>query len=466
MFLKQDLRLVSLVGCLMMLFSCSSDIEADPNMEIYGNNLGKLDEVELRKEISLLMGKVLLDKESRDYALDYARFKNDNSESISLATLAGNESKIPMEEKVALNKARKLNAMAEPSSHTFRSNLITTYQAMNGQLPVMQQMMQIHNMSVEGATASLSRGASSIFDSEAFAKHEVYFPYEEEFNWEKVDQFAMSWAPKNLERGSSDAHLFNVNTKTYSKEPIRVDDDYAYRKPVVLVMPIFDKEDWVAVEPPPYIPTNRQYWLTKNVDHTKINQKDVLRVNVAKIRVLKHLSGWPSKSKVAVYRIYGDLKLNSDGSINEAGPKKYNVMYRQNVSRKQVRKGRWVTVNALFDDDWDIHENDQNFVFASVHNWGGKAKVEGNVKFGYDEEKKKYSFNPEFKIDFDIELGERTRFRFNHAISRRGALSQIVGDFGNGTYNETHEGKTVKYHVRKAGDLQYFLKLHYTDVPE
>ena len=59
MFLKQDLRLVSLVGCLMMLFSCSSDIEADPNMEIYGNNLGKLDEVELRKEISLLMGKVL-----------------------------------------------------------------------------------------------------------------------------------------------------------------------------------------------------------------------------------------------------------------------------------------------------------------------------------------------------------------------------------------------------------------------
>lgn len=464
--MKHNIKLASLVGSLLILFSCSNEIEVDPNMYLYDNTLGNLDEVELRKEISLLMGQVLLDKESRDFALDYAKFKNDNSESISLAALAGNESKIPMEEKVALHKARKLNALAEPSSSTFKSNVIATYHAMNGQLPVMQQMMQIHNMSVQGASASLGGGASSIFDSDAFAKHEIYFPYEEEFDWEKVNTFAMSWAPKNLERGSSDAHLFDVSTKTYSKDPIRVDDDYAYRKPVALIMPIFDDEDWVAIDPTPYIPPNKQYWLTQNVDHTKISQKDVLLVNVAKIKVLKHLSGWPSKSKVAVYRIYGDLKLNSDGSINEAGPKKYNVMYRQNVSRKQVRKGRWVTVNALFDDDWDVHENDQNFVFASVHNWGGKAKVKGNVKFGYDEEKKKYSFKPEFSIDFNIELGKRTRFRFNHAISRRGALSQIVGDFGNGTYNETHEGKIVKYHIRKAGDLQYFLKFHYTDVPE
>lgn len=373
-----------------------------------------------------------------------------------------------MEEKVALNKARKLNAMAEPSSHTFRSNLIATYQAMNGQLPVMQQMMQIHNMSVEGATASLGRGASSIFDSEAFAKHEVYFPYEEEFNWKKVDKFAMSWAPKNLERGSSDAHLFNVNTKTYSKVPIRVDDDYAYRKPVVLIMPIFEKEDWVAVDPRPYIPSNRQYWLTQNVDHTKISQKDVLLVNIAKIKIQKKkfLSSFPSKSKVAIYRIYGDLKLNEDGSINEAASKKYNVMYRQNVSRRQVRKEEWVTVNALFDDDWDMHENDQNFVFASVHNWGGKAKVKGAVNIGYDKDKKKYTVDPTFDIDFEYELDEHTRFRFNHAISRRGALSHIVGNYGHGTCDEVIDGKTVKYHVRKAGVLYYYLKLHYTDVPE
>ena len=160
--MKHNIKLASLVGSLLILFSCSNEIEVDPNMYLYDNTLGNLDEVELRKEISLLMGQVLLDKESRDFALDYAKFKNDNSESISLAALAGNESKIPMEEKVALHKARKLNALAEPSSSTFKSNVIATYHAMNGQLPVMQQMMQIHNMSVQGASASLGGGASSI----------------------------------------------------------------------------------------------------------------------------------------------------------------------------------------------------------------------------------------------------------------------------------------------------------------
>lgn len=471
MILKNHFNHVILVLTLILFISCSTEIEEDPNMQIYGNDFGKLDEVELRKEISLLMGNILLDKETRDYALNYARFKNDNSESISLAALAGNDSKIPLEERLALNRARELNAQAEPKLSSFKSKLIAAYHDMNAQLPVMQQMMHAYNMSVEGASANSDGGISSIFDTDAFANHEVYFPYEEEFEWEKIDKFAMSWAPKNLEKGSSQAHIFDVNKRTYLPSEITVDDDYAYRRPTLLIMPIlpeFDDGSEIGGGSPPYIKPNRQYWLTQNVDHTKISQKDVLLVNVAKIKIQKRkfLSSFPSKSKVAIYRIYGDLKLNSDGSINEAASKKYNVMYRQNVSRRQVRKEHWVTVNALFDDDWDMHENDQNFVFASVHNWGGKAKVKGTVSIGYDEDKKEYTVDPKFDIDFEYELDEHTRFRFNHAISRRGALSHIVGDYGHGTYDEIIDGKTVKYHVRKAGVLYYYLKLHYTDVPE
>jgi len=462
MFYKQNLKLASIAGCLMMLVSCSSEIEVDPNMEIYGNNLGKLDEVELRKEISLLMGKVLLDKESRDYALDYARFKNDNSESISLAALAGNESKIPLEEKVALNKARKLNAMAEPSSSTFRSNLIATYHTMNGQLPVMQQMMQIHNMSVEGATASLDGGASSIFDSDAFAKHEVYFPYEEEFDWEKVNTFAMSWAPKNLERGSSDAHLFDVNTRIYSKEPIRVDDDYAYRKPVVLIMPIFDKEDWVAIDPPPYIPTNRQYWLTQNVDHTKISQKDVLKTIIPRIRLTKHYSGWPSKSKIILYRISGDLSLNADGTIDSSKPGEHKLLDKYKFKRRDIRKGKWKEVNLIFDGDWDMHEADQQIVLFSYRHWDYKdSSAEGTVSIAYDSVKKKFVPEAKFAVNFKITLG-KVDLKYNNEISRRDALSHIVGDHGAGAYGENG----VNYTVRTADALSYYFKHYYTDVPE
>ena len=100
MILKNHFNHVILVLTLILFISCSTEIEEDPNMQIYGNDFGKLDEVELRKEISLLMGNILLDKESRDYALNYARFKNDDSESISLAALAGNDSKIPPRRKI------------------------------------------------------------------------------------------------------------------------------------------------------------------------------------------------------------------------------------------------------------------------------------------------------------------------------------------------------------------------------
>lgn len=462
MVLKNHFNHVILVLTLILFISCSTEIEEDPNMQIYGNDFGKLDEVELRKEISLLMGNVLLDKESRDYALNYARFKNDNSESISLAALAGNESKIPMEEKVALNKARKLNAMAEPSSHTFRSNLIATYQAMNGQLPVMQQMMQIHNMSVEGASASLGGGASSIFDTEAFANHEVYFPYEEEFDWDKVDKFAMSWAPEDLERGSSDAHLFNVNTKTYSKEPIRVDDDYAYRKPVVLVMPIFDDEDWVAVDPPPYIPSNRQYWLTQNVDHTKISQKDVLKTTIPRIKLTKHYSGWPSKSKIILYRVSGDLSLNSDGTIDLSKPGQHRLLNKFKFKRRDIRKKRWKTVNVIFDGDWDMHEADQQIVLFSYRHWDFRSSTaDGTVSIAYDSLKKKFVPEAKFSVKFKLTLG-KTDLKYNNEISRRDALSHIVGDHGAGIYNDNG----VNYTVRTADAMHYYLKHYYTDVPE
>lgn len=100
------------------------------------------------------MGNILLDKEAADFALDYARFKNDNSESISLAALIGNDAKIPLEEKAALSKARKLSAAVEPSSKDFRNTVIKAYHTMNGQLPVMEQMMQAQSLSSDGATAS------------------------------------------------------------------------------------------------------------------------------------------------------------------------------------------------------------------------------------------------------------------------------------------------------------------------
>ena len=92
--------------------------------------------------------------------------------------------------------------------------------------------MHNQSLSLESASARSDNSFFSILDTDAFADYELYFPYEEEFNWENVNTFAMSGL--HLERGSSDAHLFDRTTGTYDDDEIIVDDDYAYKKPTIL----------------------------------------------------------------------------------------------------------------------------------------------------------------------------------------------------------------------------------------
>ena len=468
----KPIHLLWLFVSLFTFFSCSSEIEDNEDGLFIGNDFANLDEIELRREISLLMGNVLLDKEAAGFALDYARFKNDNSESISLAALAGKKSKIPMEEKVALSKARKLNAVAEPSSEGFKSALITSYHTMNGQLPIMQQMMRNQSLSLEGASASSDNGFFSILDTDAFVDYELYFPYEEEFNWDNVETFAMSWAPENLEKGSSDAHLFNRTTGTYDVDQIIVDDDYAYKKPTIVLMPLPKREPGVEdIEVDEgyadgggdiYVDSDQQYWLTQNVDHTQISQNDVLRTIIPKIRLTRHYSGWPSKSKIILYRVSGDLNLNADGTINSTSSGVYKLLDRYKFKRSDIRDEEWKTVNITFDGDWDMHEYNQQIVlFAFRYSGYGTSTAEGTVSIGYDEETKQYVDEARITTSFSTSEG-RTRLKYNNSISRRDALSHIVGNFGAGTKSDGD----VSYTVRTADALEYYFKHHYTDVPE
>ena len=475
----KPIHLLWLFVSLFTFFSCSSEIEGDEDGLLIGNDFANYDEIELRREISLLMGNVLLDKEAANLALDYARFKNDNSESISLAALAGNESKIPMEEKVALRKARKLNTVAEPSNKGFKSTLITTFHAMNGQLPVIQQIMHNQSLSLESASASSDNSFFSILDTDAFADYELYFPYEEEFNWENVNTFAMSWAPENLERGSSDAHLFDRTTGTYDDDEIIVDDDYAYKKPTIVLMPlpkrepgieddeiyvpgIEDDEDYADGGDDIYVDPEEQYWLTQNVDHTQISQNDVLRTVIPKIKLTEHYSGWPSKSKIVLYRVSGDLNLNADGTINSTSSGVYKLLDRFKFKRSDIRDKEWKTVNITFDGDWDMHEYNQQIVlFAFRYSGYGTSTAEGTVSIGYDEETKQYVDEARITTSFSTSES-RTRLKYNNSISRRDALSHIVGNFGAGTKSDGG----VSYTVRTADALEYYFKHHYTDVPE
>lgn len=452
---------------LLTLFSCSDD---------FGKNHESLlldpqsitNELELRKEVSLLIGQVFLDANSRNYALDYSRFRNDDSESISLATLVGNQDNIPYLEKIALEEARAKKGFAEPLSNHFKTNIIATYNAMDHQLPMMQQMLYAQGFSEESLEANLNQGNGlhPIFQSDAFSDYELYFPYEDEFDWKRTTQYAMSYAPKNVERGNSEAYVYNTATRRRVDKPILVDDDYAYRNPTIVLLPLSNDEDsWdtgVSDDDDPYLDPSNQYWLTQNVDYTKISQADVLRVTIPKMRLLDHYSGWPSKSKINIYKVAGKLVLNSDGTINTSEASSFQLSNQINVRRKNIRKDRWFNVNLTFDGDWDVHENNQQFVLFSIHNYGSKASASGNVDIGYDEDKKEYTYEPKHTLDFELTNSRKSKLKYNNEITRRDLLTHIVGNFGNDVY----EDNGVKYHVRRADKLLFYFKLYYTDVPE
>ena len=56
----------------------------------------------------------------------------------------------------------------------------------------------------------------------------------------------------------------------------------------------------------------------------------------------------------------------------------------------------------------------------------------------------------------------RTRLKYNNSISRRDALSHIVGNFGAGTKSDGG----VFYTVRTADALEYYFKHHLTKISE
>lgn len=466
MLSKYNLNAMLAFTVLLTLLSCSNDFENEHENLLFDSQ-SMASELDLRKEVSLLIGQVLLNVESRNYAVDYAKFKNDDSESISLATLVGNHDKIPLLENVALEKARAKKGVEEPFSNHFKTNVLAAYNAIEHQLPMMQQMFYAQGFSKESLQASLANGAglSPIFQTDAFSNYELYFPYEDEFDWGKVSHYAMSYAPENLERGTSDAFVYETATGTRDDRPILVDDDYAYENPTIVLMPVNDEDSWdgwVVDDEDPYIDPSTQYWLTQNVDHTKISQADVLRVTIPKMRLLDHYSSWPSKSKINIYKVAGKLVLNSNGTINTSEANSFQLSNQINVRRKKIRKDEWFDVNLTFDGDWDVHENNQQFVLFSIHNYGGKAEASGSVDIGYDEEKKEYTYEPKYTVDFEFTNGRKSKLKYNNEITRRDLLTHIVGDFGNDVY----EDDGVKYHVRKADKLLFYFKLHYTDVPE
>ena len=156
--------------------------------------------------------------------------------------------------------------------------------------------------------------------------------------------------------------------------------------------------------------------ITKNITNSAtIAEEDILYTNLARIRVrnTSWAATFTNKLKLAIYRTSADYKVE-DGAPTII-PNQHKVgLYK--ILKKDIRAKKWFEVNTVFDDDWNLHEYDQELFFCSEH-WlvGKKATLGGTVSLGYSNGKP--SINAEISADFSFKIGG-SKLRANNELTR------------------------------------------------
>lgn len=433
------------------------------------------------KEFSKLLGKTLLFKENREYLVDMIKERNDNSEAITVNALIGKN--IPTKEKELLNfsglkkKTNFKNSIKQVIIHEIENNLLT--------YPFLAK--EIEKLKTKNYQ---SRTSDDIYDdlSDFFIAQglDVYFPYEENFNLANENRITVTWDPMT-NQDSNSGFIVNINEIESNGNGLKsslglneltpiddITDDYVYENATLVVRPAAWIGGSIFIDPNPNpIATNNnppdwalqgwQGFLTLNVDHTKIKDEDILKVNIPKIRLMEHLATFLTPTTITLVRSSANLTTdNNNFLIFPLSADSRQLLYRHHIKRRNARNHNWVEVNVLWDDDWNMHEAEHTLTWASHHTFSGTLNASGTVKLGWDVEKKKVTFEPKVDINFSVRVGGNCKLRYNNNISRRAILTQVIGDTGAGTYNDNG----VYYSVRTADKMQYYFKPYLTKISQ
>ena len=425
-------------------------------------------QVALMKEVALATGKAMKSNEVKDYLVELVKVKNDNSEAISLAALLGDNAHTTQYEKTLLNKGFAKDLKSAPVNKSLFANAFLNVISSNpNKYPILTK-------SLPHLKSSNSIGDELDSLKQVLAKEnlEIYLPYRQEFNWNSISQVTVTWAPLTQDTISEGEIMPLNNLKSASAQPVNnIDEKYVVENPTVLVRPI-DPTDYTIIEnngggtgggTGGFEPTIR--WVTTNLDYTKVSEKDVLSVYLPRLRLLKNYRhGWlGGSSQITIYKAWGKIIRDNSGDLIPSADKN-RLIYNFKISREDVKDSVWKTVNIFWDDDWDLHENTEQFVLVSRQGIfsGSKLDIKGSVKIGYDFVKMVATANATVSANFEITTERRNILRYNNGLSRRGALANVVGDIGAGTILDNG----VHYTIRTADALQYYFKFKWTDVAE
>ncbi|WP_374505302.1 hypothetical protein [Flavobacterium sp.] len=446
------------------LFSCTS-IE---NLEPMENATNLTPKDSIKNEISILIGKTILDKNARKEFLEITSNITDNRNSISLAALLNSTENLSIHEKRMITS--KYQNKSIPTSF-FKEKFNSILNTEKKNTPAINNLKEKNSIT--------SKGVSSLLNILAKENLEIVVPYLEDFDMDSNKEISVTYDPEVRDDWNfGNKFEFNDNGEIVSGKQVVINDDYAYQNNTLFVrsIPDYVLEDKVYVSPvpkvatsitstDPYITPGSQFWLTQNVDHTKISEKDVLLVTIPKIKMNGHLGNMFTSNLISIVRGSGDIAINSDPNSGFLA-NSHDVISYFEISKHNARKKNWVELNATFDGDWDVHEASQQIVFMNhkrnAYN-DEDSKLSATVAIGYDKTTNTITYDPKFNLEWKMTSKKNSKIRFHSELSRKDVLSHLFGDFfGNGV--QTEESKDKPYSIRSAGMFQYYFKVHLTKI--
>ena len=453
-----------LVLCTFIL-SCTSNEDS----KLVTNNTILTSKDSIKHEISLLIGKTIIDKNAREEFLKITAAINDNRNSISLAALLNSTENITAHEKRMI-QSKNQNKSVALSSFKERFNYVLNSEKKN--------TPAINNLKSKNSTTN--KGVFSLFNELAKENLEIVIPYLEDFDMNDTNEISVTYDPEIRDDWNTGTKFeFNDQEILLSEVDVIIDDEYAYENNTLFVRSIPDYviEDRVYVAPipdvnttvitgnDPYITPGSQFWLTQNTDHTKITENDVLLVTIPKIRMNGHLGNMFTSNLISIVRGSGDIATNSDPNSGFLA-NSHDVITYFEISKYNARNNIWTKLNATFDADWDVHEASQQIVFIN-HKRNAyneeDSKLSANVAIGFDKTTNTITYEPKFNLEWKMNSKQNSKIRFHTELSRKDVLSHLFGDFfGNDV--QTEESIYLPYSIRSAGMFQYYFKAHLTKI--
>lgn len=453
-----------LVLCTFIL-SCTSNEDS----KLVTNNTILTSKDSIKHEISLLIGKTIIDKNAREEFLNITAAINDNRNSISLAALLNSTENITAHEKRMI-QSKNQNKSVAISSFKERFNYVLNSEKKN--------TPAINNLKSKNSTTN--KGVFSLFNELAKENLEIVIPYLEDFDMNDTNEISVTYDPEIRDDWNIGTKFeFNDQEILLSEVDVIIDDEYAYENNTLFVRSIPDYviEDRVYVAPipdvnttvitgnDPYITPGSQFWLTQNTDHTKITENDVLLVTIPKIRMNGHLGNMFTSNLISIVRGSGDIATNSDPNSGFLA-NSHDVITYFEISKYNARNNIWTKLNATFDADWDVHEASQQIVFMNhkrnAYN-EADSKLSATVAIGFDKTTNTITYEPKFNLEWKMNSKQNSKIRFHTELSRKDVLSHLFGDFfGNDV--QTEESIYLPYSIRSAGMFQYYFKVHLTKI--